>query len=152
MGLAFVVYAEAIARLPVAPVWSILFFILIIMLGIDTQVCFWSVQLDWLALLKFQFFLMETVVTSICDEFPERLRKNHRHVLSLCSLIFYACGVPLCTQVSRLCVAGAQDKIWSCDRFSGRNVHAAASGQLRSKLVTAHYRIFRMHGLVMGLW
>ena len=43
---------------------------------------------------------METVVTSICDEFPERLRKNHRHVLSLCSLIFYACGVPLCTQVS----------------------------------------------------
>ena len=37
-GLAFVAYPEALTLLPVAPVWSLLFFFTLILMGLGTQV------------------------------------------------------------------------------------------------------------------
>ena len=56
-GLAFIVYPEAVSRLPIAPLWSICFFVMLLTLGIGTQ-----------------FTLLETVVGTIVDLAPQHLR------------------------------------------------------------------------------
>ncbi|VIO92045.1 Sodium:neurotransmitter symporter family protein [Brugia malayi] len=77
--LIFVYLPEAIAKLPVAPIYSILYFAMIMAVILTTM-----------------NITMETIVSAICDEFPERLRRNHRHVLAFSCVIFYALGIPLC--------------------------------------------------------
>lgn len=37
-GLAFVVYPEALSKLPLAEVWSVLFFFMLFILGMDSEV------------------------------------------------------------------------------------------------------------------
>uniref|UniRef100_A0AC34FE99 Transporter n=1 Tax=Panagrolaimus sp. ES5 TaxID=591445 RepID=A0AC34FE99_9BILA len=78
--LIFVFFSEAISKLPVAQLWSAFFFAMIALVIFNSEL-----------------FIVECVVSSICDEFPERLRKNHRHVLTFVVSIFYLLGIPLCT-------------------------------------------------------
>jgi len=72
--------------MPIAPFWSILFFIMLFTLGVDSQ-----------------FAMMETVVTAIVDEFPV-LKKGRRKiaVVGVLCIVMFLLGVPQCSLVSPL--------------------------------------------------
>lgn len=79
-GLAFVAYPEAVARLPISPLWSFLFFFMLLTLGLGTQ-----------------FTLIETVVTSLVDTFPEKLRHRKQYVLTVTCFVMFFLGLTMCT-------------------------------------------------------
>ena len=37
-GLAFIAYPKALAAMPISPLWSVFFFIMVILLGLDSEV------------------------------------------------------------------------------------------------------------------
>lgn len=74
-GLAFIVYPEVVTRLPVSPLWSLLFFVMLLTLGLDSQ-----------------FALMETVTTAILDKFPH-LRKFKLWVVLSVAVFGYLGGL-----------------------------------------------------------
>ncbi|XP_076024968.1 sodium-dependent proline transporter [Genypterus blacodes] len=81
-GLAFVAYPEALALLPGSVFWSILFFLMLFMLGVDTL-----------------FGNMEGITTAVMDEFPQ-LRTNTKHkcmFLGALCFFFYLMGLLLIT-------------------------------------------------------
>ncbi|XP_060621719.2 sodium- and chloride-dependent glycine transporter 2 [Anolis sagrei] len=80
-GIAFVVYPEALTRLPLSPFWAIIFFLMLLTLGLDTM-----------------FATIETIVTSVADEFPKYLR-THKPLFTLgCCVSFFIMGFPMITQ------------------------------------------------------
>ncbi|XP_032833846.1 sodium- and chloride-dependent glycine transporter 2 [Petromyzon marinus] len=80
-GLAFVVYPEALTHLPISPLWAILFFLMLLTLGLDTM-----------------FATLETIVTSVADEFPKYLRA-HKPLFTMCAcIIMFILGFPMLTE------------------------------------------------------
>ncbi|XP_067951396.1 sodium- and chloride-dependent glycine transporter 1-like [Watersipora subatra] len=77
-GLAFVVYTRAVQSIPASPLWAVLFFLMLITLGLDSE-----------------FALVETILTSYMDLFPNQ-RKKKWLVLGVMCIIMYLLGLPLC--------------------------------------------------------
>uniref|UniRef100_A0A3B4ANK0 Uncharacterized protein n=1 Tax=Periophthalmus magnuspinnatus TaxID=409849 RepID=A0A3B4ANK0_9GOBI len=65
-GLAFIAYPQAIAMMPLPQLWAVCFFMMLILLGLDTQ-----------------FVAMEVIMTSIIDMFPAVMRRPKRRELFL---------------------------------------------------------------------
>lgn len=82
-GLAFIAYPAAVAEMPVAPLWSILFFFMVILLGLDSE-----------------FVGVEGFVTAIVDLFPNHLRRGHRKeiFIALCSAFWFLIGLSMVTE------------------------------------------------------
>ncbi|XP_038630775.1 sodium- and chloride-dependent neutral and basic amino acid transporter B(0+)-like isoform X2 [Scyliorhinus canicula] len=81
IGLAFVAYPEALAQLPWAPFWSILFFFMLLTLGFSSQ-----------------FASFETIITTLLDQFPKLLRSKRLYLITGVSFLFYFLGLLLVTQ------------------------------------------------------
>ncbi|KAK6738950.1 hypothetical protein RB195_020817 [Necator americanus] len=80
VGLAFLAYPEVASNLPAKQIWSCLFFLMITILGLDSQVC-----------------MMEGLFTALEDSFPFILRKHKKVSLAVTCLIFFILGIPMVT-------------------------------------------------------
>ncbi|XP_053329529.1 sodium- and chloride-dependent neutral and basic amino acid transporter B(0+) isoform X2 [Spea bombifrons] len=80
-GLAFIAYPEALSQLPVSPLWSFLFFFMLLTLGLDSQ-----------------FAMIETITTSIQDAFPQIMRKRRIPITIACCTFLFLLGLVCVTQ------------------------------------------------------
>lgn len=113
-GLAFIAYPRAVAMMPLPQLWAVCFFLMIIMLGLDTQVgyrdtythsdfdklCLMALMYyvsyhvkphtRWPRLLSVtQFVSLEALMTSVTDLYPHLIRRGHRREL----LLLFVCVV-----------------------------------------------------------
>ncbi|KAL1022368.1 hypothetical protein UPYG_G00025760 [Umbra pygmaea] len=65
-GLAFIVYPRAVAMMPAPQLWAVCFFLMVIMLGLDTQ-----------------FVSLEALMTSVADLYPSFVQRGYRRELLL---------------------------------------------------------------------
>ncbi|XP_076235987.1 solute carrier family 6 member inebriated [Calliopsis andreniformis] len=83
-GLVFVVYPQALAKMPVSQLWAVLFFFMLVCLSLNSQ-----------------FAIVEVVVTSIQDGFPKWVKRHlvcHEMLVLLICVISFLCGLPNITQ------------------------------------------------------
>ncbi|XP_067903925.1 sodium- and chloride-dependent neutral and basic amino acid transporter B(0+)-like isoform X3 [Heterodontus francisci] len=80
-SLAFIAYPEALSKLPWAPLWSILFFFMLVTLGLDTQ-----------------FAASEEIITTLLDQFPNFRQSKRLYLSTAVCLLFYFLGLVFVTQ------------------------------------------------------
>ncbi|GIZ04358.1 sodium-dependent dopamine transporter [Caerostris extrusa] len=79
-GLVFIVYPEALATMPGSSFWSIMFFLMLLTLGLDSS-----------------FGGSEAIITALSDEYPLLKRNREWFVAALFTFYFFI-GLPSCTQ------------------------------------------------------
>ncbi|XP_040292323.1 sodium- and chloride-dependent betaine transporter-like isoform X1 [Bufo bufo] len=82
-GLAFIVYPKAVSMMPVSQLWSCLFFIMLILLGLDSQ-----------------FIYVEALCLSIIDMYPTVLRRGYRReiLILIISIMCFLFGLLMVAQ------------------------------------------------------
>ncbi|XP_057701561.1 sodium- and chloride-dependent GABA transporter 2-like isoform X1 [Corythoichthys intestinalis] len=82
-GLAFIAYPRAVAMMPFPQIWAIFFFVMIILLGLDSE-----------------FVGLEAIATSICDMKPSFFHVGHRRklLLLLISVFCFFIGLVMVTE------------------------------------------------------
>ncbi|XP_039971582.1 sodium- and chloride-dependent neutral and basic amino acid transporter B(0+) [Xiphias gladius] len=80
-GLAFIAYPDALSKLPISPLWSILFFFMLLTVGLDSQ-----------------FAGIEVITTCLLDAFPKIFKSKRALLTLITSAILYLLGLPCVTQ------------------------------------------------------
>lgn len=84
-GLVFIVYPEAIAMMSGSVFWSIIFFLMLITLGLDST-----------------FGGLEAMITALCDEYPRALGRRREWFVLVLLILIYLCALPTMTYVSSI--------------------------------------------------
>ncbi|KAL4221043.1 hypothetical protein ACF0H5_019305 [Mactra antiquata] len=80
-GIAFMVYPEALAQLPLPQLWSVLFFVMLFVVGLDSQIVH-----------------VQTITSAFIDSFPKQLMKRKLQVTAVTCLILFVLGLSCVTQ------------------------------------------------------
>ncbi|KAH7680470.1 CRE-SNF-5 protein, partial [Aphelenchoides avenae] len=80
IGLAFVAYPEAMSQMPVSWLWALLFFVMLLLLGVSSQ-----------------FGFCECLCTALHDQFPFLRAHKAKTVVAVCTAL-YLCGFMMCTR------------------------------------------------------
>ncbi|XP_063984488.1 sodium- and chloride-dependent GABA transporter ine [Diachasmimorpha longicaudata] len=83
-GLVFVVYPQAMAKMPASQLWAVLFFFMLVCLSLNSQ-----------------FAIVEVVVTSIQDGFPNWVKSNllcHEMLVLIICTVSFLFGLPNVSQ------------------------------------------------------
>lgn len=82
-GLAFIAYPKAISQMPLSPLWAVLFFIMILLLGFDSQ-----------------FVCVEAFLAPILDAFPHYMyiKRNRMIFTAIYALISYIIALSMVTE------------------------------------------------------
>ncbi|XP_037323629.1 sodium- and chloride-dependent GABA transporter ine [Pungitius pungitius] len=84
-GLVFIVYPQAFANMPVSQLWAVLFFFMLLCLGLDSE-----------------FAMVEVMVTSLMDQYHQSLmaffKRKELFILAICSAAALL-GIPCVMQV-----------------------------------------------------
>ncbi|XP_025086275.1 sodium-dependent proline transporter-like isoform X1 [Pomacea canaliculata] len=81
VGMTFIVYPAALLSFPVPSLWSALFFLMLVTMGLGTTFC-----------------TIETVVTAIVDENPAFLKKRRVLMLTAVCVVSFLLGLPCAAQ------------------------------------------------------
>ncbi|RWS23773.1 Sodium-dependent dopamine transporter-like protein [Leptotrombidium deliense] len=79
-GLIFIVYPEAIATMPGAPFFAVMFFLMLLTLGLDSS-----------------FGGSEAIITALSDEYP-LIKRNREIFVALLFTLYFIIGLTSCTQ------------------------------------------------------
>ncbi|KAL4239791.1 Sodium- and chloride-dependent creatine transporter 1 [Mactra antiquata] len=77
-GLVFITYPKAVSKMPLSPFWAVLFFIMIILVGFDSQ-----------------FVDVEGFLTPVLDAFPNVMYKDKNRILMTAGYCICSCLVGL---------------------------------------------------------
>ncbi|XP_051546830.1 sodium- and chloride-dependent GABA transporter 2-like [Myxocyprinus asiaticus] len=80
-GLAFIVYPRALSLLTGPQIWSFLFFLMVLLLGLDSQ-----------------FVCVESLATALTDLFPEKLWKHRKLLVLAIAVVCFLLGLPFITK------------------------------------------------------
>jgi len=103
-GLVFLTYPELVLTLPGSFIWAILFFAMLLVLGVDTAFC-----------------SVESLITGIVDNWSEQLLPHRKKVAFVICMACFLLGLPMCTeggmylfQIMDFYAASGLSLLWIC--------------------------------------
>jgi len=103
-GLVFLTYPELVLSLPGSFIWAILFFAMLLVLGVDTAFC-----------------SVESLITGIVDNWSEQLLPHRKKVAFVICMGCFFLGLPMCTeggmylfQIMDFYAASGLSLLWIC--------------------------------------